>query len=212
MKRLHGYRRAVAFVAVGVAILSLGLVLKELPGTAPIVSASRDTPNTIRHAFDASFKAGVTALQSGRPADAVEHFRKIHRLGPHVPEVQVNLGYAYLALKDFAAAERAFRAAIDLRREQVNAYYGWAESLEALGDLEAALGAMRTYIHLAPEGDPFKRKAMAAVWEWDGALKKRRAERPSNDAGKVGLETGDSKARTSTAAVQRNPVADGARR
>jgi hypothetical protein len=109
MKRLHGYRRAVAFVAVGVAILSLGLVLKELPGTAPIVSASRDTPNTIRHAFDASFKAGVTALQSGRPADAVEHFRKIHRLGPHVPEVQVNLGYAYLALKDFAAAERVLR-------------------------------------------------------------------------------------------------------
>ena len=212
MTRFRGYERSVAFVAVGVAILGLGLVLKALPGTTPVVSAPRDTPNSIRRAFDASFKAGVTALQAGRPADAVEHFRKIHRIGPHVPQVQVNLGYAYLALKNFAAAERSFRAAIDLRPGQANAYYGWAESLEALGDLEAALGAMRTYIHLVPEGDPFKRKAMAAVWEWSGALKKRRAERRSSNAGKVGLETGDLKARASTAAARHEPGVDGAGR
>ena len=37
---------------------------------------------------------------------------------------------------------------------------------ERLGELPAARGAMRTYAHLAPASDPFRRKAEAALWEW----------------------------------------------
>ena len=35
----------------------------------------------------------------------------------------------------------------------------------------AARGAMRTYAHLAPKDDPFRRKAEAALWEWESGSK-----------------------------------------
>ena len=50
-----------------------------------------------------------------------------------------------------------------MRREQLNAYYGLAVALEALGDLAGAKGAMRTYVHLGKPDDPYVRKAEAAV-------------------------------------------------
>jgi hypothetical protein len=56
-----------------------------------------------------------------------------------------------------------------LRPEQANAYYGLAVALEALGDRPGALGAMRSFVHLAKEGDPWVPKARAALWEWQAA-------------------------------------------
>ncbi len=50
-----------------------------------------------------------------------------------------------------------------------------AESFEKLGDLEMALGAMHSYLHLTPEDDPYRRRAMAAVWEWQSALGREQA-------------------------------------
>ena len=49
----------------------------------------------------------------------------------------------------------------------MNAYWGLAVSLEGLCDIAGAMGAMRTYIHLAPADDPFLVKANAALWEWE---------------------------------------------
>ena len=46
--------------------------------------------------------------------------------------------------------------------------------LEQQGDLQGALGAMRTYIHLAPPDDPFRRKAMSATWEWEEMIDRKR--------------------------------------
>jgi len=171
MKRIAKDRRIWVATVVVLSVLSLGLILDVAVTRTPPVGA----PQGGHDQFDALFSAGVRSLREGRAAQAVGYLRRAHRIRPLVPEVQVNLGYAYLKLKDYAAAERSFRTAIGLRREQVNAYFGWAESLEALGDLEGALGAMRTYIHLAPDADPFKTRAMAAVWEWREALRVKRA-------------------------------------
>ena len=62
---------------------------------------------------------------------------------------------------------QSFQTAIDLRPTQVNAYWGLAVSLEGLCDIAGAMGAMRTYVHLAPADDPFLIKANAALWEWE---------------------------------------------
>jgi len=181
-------RIRVAFVVV-LSVLALGLVLDvAVTGTAPV-----GTPVSGHDAFDRLFNAGVRSLRDDRASQAVGYFRRAHRIRPTVPEVHVNLGYAYLKQKYFTAAERSFRTAIDLRREQVNAYFGWAESLEALGDLEGAVGAMRTYLHLAPKGDPFKTRAMAALWEWREALRLKRAHLAKQASQDVPL-TGDGQA------------------
>lgn len=57
----------------------------------------------------------------------------------------------------------------------MNAYFGLAIALEALDDLPGALGAMRTYVHRSPEGDPFVRKAHGAIWEWEEKVAAARA-------------------------------------
>ena len=87
-----------------------------------------------------------------------------------MPEAYVNMGFAYLGLEQYQTAAAAFSRAIDLRPNQVNAYYGLAEAFEGMKDYEGALGAMRSYIHLSPPNDPFIPKARSAIWELETKL------------------------------------------
>jgi hypothetical protein len=54
-----------------------------------------------------------------------------------------------------------------------------AVALEGMGDLEGAVGAMRTFVHLSRKDDPFIPKARAALWEWQERLTVMREERAS---------------------------------
>ena len=83
-----------------------------------------------------------------------------------MPEAHVNMGYAMLGLMRFSAARDFFSGAIELRPAQANAYYGLALALDGLNDRPGALGAMRTFVHLAKPDDAFVRKARSALWEW----------------------------------------------
>lgn len=168
--RGHSLWRVVLAVSLGVLVLGL---LMEWPfGTGPATVARIQDRDHVKgeQGFDRLFAEGVRHLRAGTPKEAILSFGQAHRLRPGMPEVHVNLGYAYLALDRIEAARSSFGAALDLRPGQVNAYYGLAVSLERVGDLEAALGAMRSYVHLSPDEDPFKRKGQAAIWEWQHAL------------------------------------------
>ena len=120
--------------------------------------------------FDLQFKRAAIALHAREYEHAAAALHQLLQAAPQVPELHVNMGYAMLGLKKHAAARDFFQGAIELRPAQANAYFGLAESLEALGDLRGALGAMRTYVHLSPPDDPFLRKANSAIWEWESAL------------------------------------------
>lgn len=176
-------------LAVSASIALVGVVLRWLPagdgdnGLAAPGAAASLTLSGAEPAFDDYFSTGIHALEVGMAGNAREMFEAARRLRPHVPEVHVNLGFAYLALANAAAAEASFRKAIDLRPGQLNAYFGWAESLELLGDLPGALGAMRTYVHLAPEDDPFRVRAMSALWEWEARTAQAPADGPEGADG-----------------------------
>jgi len=63
--------------------------------------------------------------------------------------------------------------------------YGLALAWEADGDLEMAMGAMRSYLHLArSESDDHLRRARAALWEWEARLQAARAAAPASAAGR----------------------------
>lgn len=117
--------------------------------------------------IDARFQQGVVMLHAKRYDEAVTAFHRVLRLSPRLVDAHVNMGYALLGLQRDEAARDFFLSAIDLRPYQGNAYWGLATALENLGDIPGALGAMRTYIHLAPADDPYVRRARAALWEWD---------------------------------------------
>ena len=112
------------------------------------------------------FQQAAIMLHAGQAAYALDALERVLVLAPDLPEARVNAGFALYELSNPAAARVQFELAIDLRPQQVNAYYGLALTLEALGDLETALGAMRTFVHLAEERDPYLRKAWSAIWEW----------------------------------------------
>lgn len=162
------------------AVLGLGALLAKAPGRGVEAPLAPGT-TAAEPGFADHFATGVHLLQIGLPQQAAVNFETASRLRPDVVEARVNLGYAYLAARSYSEAEAAFRAALDLKPQQANGYYGWAQSLEALGDLPAALGAMRTYVHLTAEDDPFRRQALAAVWEWQTALDTRGRNAASND-------------------------------
>ncbi|MFM9845844.1 MAG: redoxin family protein [Hyphomicrobiaceae bacterium] len=167
----------VAF-ALGTGVLAIGAIFAQLPwgrGVAiepsapPLPSAAQDDASS----FDAVFAEGVAALREHQPLQAAALFQVALKLQPESAAALTNLGFSYLQLDMHRAAAQAFERALEADPMVVNAYYGLAETSEALGDLEAAVGAMQTYVHLTAADDPYRRRAMSAVWEWQEQLQQR---------------------------------------
>jgi len=116
------------------------------------------------------FEQAVLMLHAKRYDNAVVALHRVIELSPRMTEAYVNMGYALLGLKDNKAAHDFFSTAIDLNPYQANAYWGLAVTLEDSGDLKAALGAMRIFIHLSKPDNPFVRRARSAIWEWESTL------------------------------------------
>ena len=126
--------------------------------------------------LDRRFSRGIALLTAQRHEAAAIEWHAVLALAPRMPEAHVNMGFAMLGLHRFVVARDFFSVAIDLKTNQLNAYFGLALALEGLGDLAGALGAMRSYIHLTPEDDVYMSKARAAVGRWETALNQRAAK------------------------------------
>ncbi|MBP8309519.1 MAG: cbb3-type cytochrome c oxidase subunit I [Burkholderiaceae bacterium] len=125
-----------------------------------------------RTEVDLRFGQGVTMLHAKQFDFAVTAFHRVLKLRPNMPEAHANMGFALLGLSKFDAARDFFEGATALNPMQGNAYYGLALALEARGDLEGAIGAMRTYLHLAKnQSEPHLRNARSALWEWEAQVK-----------------------------------------
>jgi tetratricopeptide (TPR) repeat protein len=164
-------RRNAGFLLTCALVLAGGLGIAALSPVhepdAELVEAASDTQ---RH-----FDAAVLLLHARRFDDARVVLLRVIALEPSLPEAHANLGFALLGLAQPQAARVAFERAIALRPGQANAYYGLALAQESLGDLELALGAMRSYLHLGRvESEDHQRRARAALWEWEAKLAERR--------------------------------------
>lgn len=114
----------------------------------------------------ARFEQGVTMLRMHQYEYAMTAFHHVLTLAPELPEAHVNMGFALIGLEQWKNARDFFASAIELRRDQINAYYGLAIALEAMGDLPGAMGAMQTYLHRAPATDPFRARADSTLQAW----------------------------------------------
>jgi tetratricopeptide (TPR) repeat protein len=163
-------RRALGLALTAALVLAGGLGLARLaPLHEPEAVAAAD--DELQRHFDAA----VLLLHARRFDDALAPLRRVLELSPGLPEAHVNLGFALLGLRQPQAARDAFERAIALRAGQANAYYGLALAQESLGDLELALGAMRSYVHLGGSQDEAHlRRARAALWEWEAQRAQRR--------------------------------------
>ena len=181
-------RRGVGAAFTVVAVLLGGAWLAWLePTHAPQAVANvRDAASAHREALlragasrDAelrrNFDSAVLLLHAKEYDRAAAALTRVIELAPQMPEAHVNMGFALLGLDRPGAARDFFEAAMALKAAQANAYYGLALACEALGDLELALGAMRSYLHLARnENESHMRRARSALWEWETRLAERR--------------------------------------
>jgi tetratricopeptide (TPR) repeat protein len=169
--------RALALTVIAIALGGLVLAAVSDGGyfgwrfsssTAP-VDAHAQAADRTRQEIHQRFQQGVMMLHAKQHQHAMTAFHRVLELDPAMPEAHVNMGFALIGLERYSAARDFFDSAIALRKEQSNAYYGLAVALEGLRDRPAAIGAMRTFVHLSKPEDPYLRKAQAALWEWEAA-------------------------------------------
>ncbi|MCF6299150.1 MAG: tetratricopeptide repeat protein [Thiomicrorhabdus sp.] len=173
-----------SLVFVFVFILGIGFLSEKTETVVPAIKKitlvdPKSQPN--QHARQAKaieieqrFNQAVIMLHSKQYDNAIKALHRVLELAPRMPEAHVNMGYAFLDGGNAKAARDFFASAIELNLNQLNAYYGLAMASEVLGDMESALGAMRTYVHLSPKDDPYVAKARAALWEWQAAREQTR--------------------------------------
>lgn len=119
------------------------------------------------------FAEGAALLNARQYEAAASQLYRVLELAPQLPEAHVNMGFAMIGLARPGAAKDFFSVAIELNRNQNNAYFGLALALAGLRDLPGALGAMRSYVHLSKSDDAYRRQAGAAIREWEAALGQR---------------------------------------
>jgi tetratricopeptide (TPR) repeat protein len=121
---------------------------------------------------DRRFAKGVALLTAQQYELAASEFHRVLELAPQMPEAHVNMGFAMIGEQRFAISKDFFEVAIDLNKNQNNAYYGLAEALEGLRDFPGAIGAMRTYLHLNKVDNAYTVKASASIRKWETLLNK----------------------------------------
>jgi len=168
-KRLD--KRYTVIPAILVITALTGLTLHFSRPTGEPVALQDDRGLRLLHQ---QFQQAVVLLQHGEYDFAVQGFHEVLKVAPDMPEAHVNMGFALLGLDEFEAARSFFDSATNLRPGQSNAYYGLAIAHEGLGELPDAVMAMRAYTHIANADDQYRRKAEAAIWEWEAELSAQR--------------------------------------
>jgi len=100
---------------------------------------------------DARFQQAVMMLHAKRYEYAIAPLQRVLELAPQMAEAHVNMGYALLGLEDYTTAHDAFMVASEIQPFLANSYYGMALALEGMKEYEAAVGAIRSYLHLTKD-------------------------------------------------------------
>jgi len=148
-----------------------------LPGHAASTHVPNKIPSSVPHIdqteiakVQQGFDRAVELLHAKRYKHAIKALDAVLRIQPDIPEVYVNMGYAYLGLKAYDTAKSAFSKALDIKPGQANAYYGLAIVAEGNKNYEVALDAMRRYIHLVKSDNRFLVRAHSLILEWETIL------------------------------------------
>lgn len=194
---LFGYRRSASlFLLLGVVAWLGGcgkggsqVAGESVAGSAQGVSATASAvpaaevggAKSTAHAneVDVRFKQAAAMLHIRQYRYAATALHRVLELSPNMPEAHVNMGYAMLGMERYAEAAASFNKAIRLKSSQANAYYGLALASYKIGDLEAAIGALNSFIRLSPPGDPYVNKARSALAEWRKTGAEKSADKPN---------------------------------
>jgi len=118
-------------------------------------------------------RAAEKSIRDGRYDEAIATLNHAGPLDPEHAPTYLTMGHALAGKKNYAEARRYYEAAINLDPLYADAYFSHAAASEQLGDLESALGGMRSFLHVVKNPDPFRlqvAQARSAIWEWEAEL------------------------------------------
>lgn len=159
--------------AAAVALLLLSLLLGTAPGR-PALNGEND--------FASLYRRAVAARLAGQPAAAAEILGRLAQEHPDDADVQVQLGFAQLALGALDAARLAFEQALRLAPDYADARLGLALVAMRRGEPAEAAREARAVLASRPdaEAEAVLRQAEAALsQEQQEALIPTPRERPS---------------------------------
>jgi tetratricopeptide (TPR) repeat protein len=114
-----------------------------------------------------------SALSARRFSEAYEAAKKIIELDPTHVEAHIKAGFALIGLERYPQAFPYLMRATDLDPTAADGYFGIAIVQEASGNLEGAIGGMRTFLHITADPNPGRLRvaqARSAIWEWEAKL------------------------------------------
>lgn len=112
-------------------------------------------------------------IAAGRHKEAIAMLNRIRPSVQDMPEAYLHMGKALRGSGDPRTAMDFFLAAIDRDPTYADAYFEFATTAEELGDLESALGGMRSFLHMAKDRNPYRlqiAQARSAIWEIESKL------------------------------------------
>lgn len=168
-KNRFAFYSVIALVVISASLSGGWLINSAIKGQqyAEVKKPQKSTQQTL---IDEHFSNALSYMQDKKYPQAVYVWNQLLLINDSIPEVHVNQGFSLFEMGHIKPASEHFQHALDLNSYQVNAYYGLAICLEKMQDMEAAMGAMRSYIHLADDNDPFIRRARSALWEWESRI------------------------------------------
>lgn len=148
---------------------------RALPESVPAEAPPKDPqPRDPTAALaDKVMKAAEAQISARKYDEAIGELQASHETLKTHAKAYLLMGRALEGRKDYETARDFYAAAIDRDVVLADAYFGFATASESLGDLEAAIGGMRNYLHVQPNADPAKLKinqARSAIWEWESKL------------------------------------------
>ena len=156
------------------ALQPVGVAGRELASEEVVLTEPAPKPgDTARAEVRAILKDAAKKIQAKRYDAALMALDEARQKIQKDPESYLLVGRALEGKKDYAAARDFYNAALERDPALAEAYWGMATTSEALGDLELALGGMRSFLHTVPNKDPNYIKnaqARSAIWEWEAQL------------------------------------------
>lgn len=192
---------AVGFYGVAKLAPSRGVEV-EVVNPAPVKSF----PAALAGVFDEAYSKGLKAFELGDAHAAAIAFERAVTINSQSPDAFTNLGFAYVELGAWKKAEATFERALMLNPQQANAFFGLAETFEGQGELAMASSVMQAFVNLTPPEDSFRRRAEAAIWEWNAEVGRLKQHIDTEDQQLIKLKPGEPVFSLSALDLQRRPA------
>lgn len=141
------------------------------PEEPPVSDKAVSDPKTVE--TKKILKEASEKIRAKRYDEAIAILHAAREQVQHEPRSYMTMARALEGRRDYDAARDFYAAAVGKDPYLADAYFGFATASEALGDLEAAIGGMRNFLHVQPNPDPGRLKvaqARSAIWEWESQL------------------------------------------